>query len=311
MEVYMDQNLNLYHVFYEVANCHNFSVAAKKMYISQPAVSKSISKLEENLNTVLFHRSSKGVTLTHEGELLYRYVEQALYSLKSGEEQLRASTSQKVSKLSIGVSTTLCKYVLLPVLKNFITENPNIKITISCQSTFDTLLALQEGSIDIGLVGLPSKTDAVKNNTITYLPLKTIEDIFVATESYLAPFSMKYKGDFYKKEDFFQEAAFIMLNKENISRKHADLFLDENHIALSNVIEVDNMDLSIEFAKAGLGIACVISDFVEKDIKNGTLREMKLGHRVPKRQIGFAYPGKAPISRTMDQLIQYCQMLLI
>lgn len=307
----MDQNLNLYHVFYEVANCHNFSVAAKKMYISQPAVSKSISKLEENLNTVLFHRSSKGVTLTHEGELLYRYVEQALYSLKSGEEQLRASTSQKVSKLSIGVSTTLCKYVLLPVLKNFITENPNIKITISCQSTFDTLLALQEGSIDIGLVGLPSKTDAVKNNTITYLPLKTIEDIFVATESYLAPFSMKYKGDFYKKEDFFQEAAFIMLNKENISRKHADLFLDENHIALSNVIEVDNMDLSIEFAKAGLGIACVISDFVEKDIKNGTLREMKLGHRVPKRQIGFAYPGKAPISRTMDQLIQYCQMLLI
>lgn len=307
----MDQNLNLYHVFYEVANCHNFSVAAKKMYISQPAVSKSISKLEENLNTVLFHRSSKGVTLTHEGELLYRYVEQALYSLKSGEEQLRASISQKVSKLSIGVSTTLCKYILLPVLKNFITENPNIKITISCQSTFDTLLALQDGSIDIGLVGLPSKADAIKNNMITYLPLKTIEDIFVATESYLAPFSMKYRGDFHKKEDFFQEAVFIMLNKENISRKHADLFLDENHIALSNVIEVDNMDLSIEFAKAGLGIACVISDFVEKDIKNGTLREMKLGHRVPKRQIGFAYPDKTPISRAMDQLIQYCQMLLI
>lgn len=307
----MDQNLNLYHVFYEVANCHNFSVAAKKMYISQPAVSKSISKLEENLNTFLFHRSSKGVTLTHEGELLYRYVEQALYSLKSGEEQLRTSTSQKVSKLSIGVSTTLCKYVLLPVLKNFITENPNIKITISCQSTFDTLLALQDGSIDIGLVGLPSKADAIKNNMITYLPLKTIEDIFVATESYLAPFSMKYRGDFHKKEDFFQEAAFIMLNKENISRKHADLFLDENHIALSNVIEVDNMDLSIEFAKAGLGIACVISDFVEKDIKNGTLREMKLGHRVPKRQIGFAYPDKTPISRAMDQLIQYCQILLV
>lgn len=91
----MDQNLNLYHVFYEVANCHNLSVAAKKMYISQPAVSKAVSKLEENLNTTLFHRSSRGVSLTHEGELLYRYVEQALYSLKSGEEQLKASVSQK------------------------------------------------------------------------------------------------------------------------------------------------------------------------------------------------------------------------
>lgn len=306
----MDQNLNLYHVFYEVANCHNFSIAAKKMYISQPAISKAISKLEENLNTILFHRSSKGVTLTHEGELLYHYVEQALHSLKSGETQLKASVSQKVSHLSIGVSTTLCKYILLPILKNFMAENPNIKITISCQPTFDTLLALQEGSIDIGLVGLPPKTDTVENNILTYLPLKTIEDIFVATESYLAPFGTKYKGVNHKDEGFFQEASFIMLNKENISRKHVDIFLNENHITLSNVIEVNNMDLSIEFAKAGLGIACVISDFVEKDIKNGILREIKLGHRIPKRQIGFAYLAKTPALGAMDKLIQYCQILL-
>lgn len=306
----MEQNLNLYHVFYEVANCHNLSVAAKKMYISQPAVSKAISKLEENLNTILFHRSSKGVSLTNEGELLYRYVEQALHSLKSGEEQLKASVSQKVSQLSIGVSTTLCKYILLPVLKNFMPENPNIKITISCQPTFDTLLALQEGSIDIGLVGILPKKDMAESNMLTYLPLKTIEDIFVATESYLAPFGVKYKGIEHKKECFFREAAFIMLNKENISRKHVDVFLNENTITLSNVIEVNNMDLSIEFARAGLGIACVISDFVEKDIKNGILKEIKLGHRIPKRQIGFAYPAQAPASEAMDQLIQYCQAAL-
>ncbi len=177
----MEQNLNLYHVFYEVANCHNFSIAAKKMYISQPAISKSISKLEENLHTVLFHRSSKGVTLTREGEILYRYVEQALFSLRSGEEQLKTSASFPISQLSIGVSTTLCKYVLLPVLKDFMTQNPNIKITISCQPTLDTISALQEGSIDIGLVGIPSKAEETDNRLITYLPIKTIEDIFVAT----------------------------------------------------------------------------------------------------------------------------------
>lgn len=305
----MEHNLNLYHVFYEVANCRNFSIAAGKMYISQPAVSKAVSKLEENLNVILFHRSSKGVTLTHEGELLYRYVEQAMYSLRSGEEQLKASASQKVSQLSIGVSTTLCKYVLLPVLKNFMAENPNIKITISCQSTYDTISALQEGSIDIGLVGLPPKLNPEAGNMVTYLPLKTIDDVFVATESYLTPFA-KYKANFQKKEDFFQEAAFIMLDKENISRKHVDNFLAENHISLSNVIEVNNMDLSIEFAKAGLGIACIISDFVKNDLKNGTLREVKLGHRIPKRQIGFAYLSKVPVLGGMDKLIQYCQLSL-
>lgn len=144
---------------------------------------------------------------------------------------------------------------------------------------------------------------------VTYLPLKTIDDVFVATESYLTPFA-KYKANFQKKEDFFQEAAFIMLDKENISRKHVDNFLAENHISLSNVIEVNNMDLSIEFAKAGLGIACIISDFVKNDLKNGTLREVKLGHRIPKRQIGFAYLAKVPVLGVMDKLIQYCQLSL-
>lgn len=307
----MEQNLNLYQVFYEVANCRNFSVAAKKMYISQPAISKAVSRLEESLNTVLFSRSSRGVTLTREGEMLYRYVEQALDAIRSGEEQLQLSSSRKVSHLSIGVSTMLCKYILLPVLKRFMEENPNIKISISCQSTYDTLALLQEGSIDIGLVGLPPLADMEKDRSVTYLPLKRIEDIFVATDSYLISFQNGYKEKMQEKEsslkDTLEKASFIMLDKENISRRHVDTFLSEHQIVLQNVIEVNNMDLAIEFARAGLGIACVISDFVEKDIKNGTLRELKLGHKIPKRQIGFACLAKSAVPGTADALMQYCR----
>lgn len=320
----MEQNLNLYQVFYEVANCRNFSIAAKKMYISQPAISKAISKLEENLNTSLFLRSSRGVSLTREGELLYRYVEQALNTLKSGEEQLQISSSQKISHLSIGVSTMLCKYVLLPVLKEFMEENPNIKISISCQSTYDTLTLLQEGSIDIGLVGLPHLTAPEKNTAITYLPLRKIEDIFVATDSYLASFQSDHREKTMEKRDFLSEAmekaSFIMLNSENISRKYVDSFLTEHQITFQNVIEVNNMDLAIEFARAGLGIACVIRDFVEQDMAKGILREIKLGHRIPKRQIGFACKtadsalhdpslctAKSALPKAADALIDYCR----
>ena len=192
----MEQNLNLYRIFYEVAKCRNLSAAAKKLYISQPAVSKSISRLEENLGAVLFCRTSRGVSLTPEGELLCRHVEEALTALQSGEESLRAAQGQDIRRLSIGVSTTLCKYVLLPLLKTFIPQNPNIKITISCRPTFETIAALQNASIDIGLVGIPdtapngapvSPASAV-GHTVTYLPLKSIADIFVATDAYLAPF---------------------------------------------------------------------------------------------------------------------------
>ena len=305
----MEQNLNLYQIFYEVANCRNFSVAAKKLYISQPAISKSISKLEESLYTVLFHRSSRGVTLTAEGEMLYKHVENAMLSLRSGEEMLKISSAQGICHLSIGVSTTLCKYVLLPLLKDFIAGNPNIKITISCQSTFETIAALKEGAIDIGLVGIPSR-EISETSAVSYLPIKTIEDIFVATDAYLAPFIYKSKAEQCENETFFNDASFILLDKENISRKHADTFLAEHQHVLRNIIEVNNMDLSIEFARAGLGIACVISDFVKEDLKNGTLRELKLGHKVPKRQIGFAYPVKTPMTSAMNTLIQYYQVLL-
>ena len=115
------------------------------------------------------------------------------------------SYAQGISRLSIGVSTTLCKYILLPLLKNFIAENPNIKITISCQSTFETITALQKGSIDIGLVGIPADTTAIQSHTITYLPLKTIEDIFVTTDAYLTPLMHRYGGDYIQIKHFWRK----------------------------------------------------------------------------------------------------------
>ena len=72
----MNQNLSSYWIFYTVANAGNISKAAKELYISQPAISKSIQKLEENLGCKLFSRSSRGVVLTDEGQLLYGHVKE-------------------------------------------------------------------------------------------------------------------------------------------------------------------------------------------------------------------------------------------
>ena len=74
--------LNLYHIFYTVAKCGNISTAAGQLFISQPAISKSISKLEQNLDTTLFLRSSRGVTLTLEGELLFKQVDAAFSAIE-------------------------------------------------------------------------------------------------------------------------------------------------------------------------------------------------------------------------------------
>ena len=73
----MNQNLSSYWIFYTVANAGNISKAAKELYISQPAISKSIQKLEDGLECKLFSRSSRGVVLTDEGRLLYDHVSKA------------------------------------------------------------------------------------------------------------------------------------------------------------------------------------------------------------------------------------------
>lgn len=87
----MNQNLSSYWIFYTVANTGNISRAAKELYISQPAISKSIQKLEENLGCKLFSRSSRGVILTDEGQLLYGHVKDAFENLSLGEEKLKRS----------------------------------------------------------------------------------------------------------------------------------------------------------------------------------------------------------------------------
>ncbi|MBQ6812714.1 MAG: LysR family transcriptional regulator, partial [Agathobacter sp.] len=148
----MNQNLSSYWIFYTVANAGNISKAAKELYISQPAISKSIQKLEESLNCKLFSRSSRGVILTDEGNLLYDHVKEAFETLNVGEDKLRRSIELGVGHLQIGVSSTLCKYILLPYLNEFIKQNPHISISISCQSTNETLRLLDENKIDIGLI---------------------------------------------------------------------------------------------------------------------------------------------------------------
>ena len=168
----MEQNLSLYYVFHTVAKKGSISHAAKELYISQPAISKSIQKLEDNLNTTLFKRSSRGVTLTADGEILFQHTRDAFAALEEGEEILARHHALGVDQLRIGVSTTLCKYILLPHLQRFIKAYPHVKISISCQSTYQTLTLLEENKIDFEKVNTESEIkaqiqDLVKRRIIT------------------------------------------------------------------------------------------------------------------------------------------------
>lgn len=276
----MNQNLSSYWIFYTVANAGNISKAAKELYISQPAISKSIQKLEESLNCKLFSRSSRGVILTDEGNLLYGHVKEAFETLNQGEDKLKRSIELGVGRIQIGVSSTLCKYLLLPYLSEFIHQNPHISISISCQSTNETLRLLDENKIDIGLIGKP---DNLKGFHFDFLD--NIEDTFVASPEYLA--NLSKRG--ITKEAILSNATLMLLDKHNMTRRYIDDYFQANLISISETIDISDMGLLIDFAKIGVGVACVIKSFVAKELKKGTLEEIPLDIPIPTREVGFAY----------------------
>ena len=303
----MDQNLSLYEVFYTVAKAGNISLAAKEMYISQPAVSKSIKKLEENLETTLFLRNSRGVTLTDEGKELYRHIKIAFDSISTGEETLKNIHELGIGHVKIGVSSTLCKYILLPFLKEFVEQYPHIQITIRCQSTIHTLQLLEQNEIDIGLIGKPEE-----NKNLVCYPLGEIEDVFVSTKSYLKNLILREKNETsdvfpsHKNVDYFKLGTVLLLDKENLTRRYIDHYLSLNMIEVNHILEVTDMDLLVEFSKIGLGIGCVIKEFVKEDLDKGNLVEIPLLKPIKKREICFAHLEKYALSSSAKTFLGFC-----
>ena len=253
----MDQNLSQYRIFYAVAKAGNISRAAKELYISQPAISKSISKLEDSLNTVLYTRNSRGVQLTDEGQVLIED-----------------------------------KY-----LKGFIEQYPHIKITIESQPTTQTLSMLEQQRIDIGLV-----VEQKSAKSMNFIPVMDIEDIFVATPSYLENLKLREGAD----TDVFQSGNLMLLDKNNITRHYIDDYMSVNEIVANNLLEVTTMDLLIEFARIGLGIGCVIKEFVKEDLDSGRLAQLKLDTPIHKRTVGFLWQSSRT-SKALDTFIRFCK----
>jgi len=275
-----EQNLNLYKIFYLTATAKSLSLAARKLFISQPAISKSIRKLEDNLGVTLFVRNSKGVTLTEEGLLLFRHVEKAFDALEFGEKEIFRMNILGMKQLRIGVSTTLCKYVLLPYLKDFVNEYPHIKILIQCQSTNHTLKLLEEEKIDIGLIGKPESAKPIE-----FYSLGAIHDVFVSTKTYLDYLKQRTISE---NGSMFEAATLMLLDQENMTRQYIDTYMIENRISPNHLLEVSSMDLLIEFANIGIGIGCVIKEFIFDALASGKLMEVPMKIPIKEREIGFA-----------------------
>ena len=130
-----DLNMNSLKIFLEVANSNSFLEASNKLYVSQPAISKSMSKLEKDLNVTLFYRTNKGISFTPSGEILYNYLKKAEDLLLTCQRELTSINDIEESSLVIGVQSHIVRNYLMNKIDDFRLKHPKIVIELIDMST--------------------------------------------------------------------------------------------------------------------------------------------------------------------------------
>lgn len=289
----MIAKLDLYKVFCEVAKFQNFSKAAKKLFMTQPAVSQSIMQLEGELEIRLFTRTSKGVMLTAEGQLLYEYVNSGINLINSGEKKLQDAKDLMLGELKIGVGDTISKYFLLPYLEKFHNNSPNIKLRIMNRTTLELCTMIKSGEIDIALCNLP-----IKDPSLEIHKCMDVQDVFVCGKTYREKLS---------KALSFEEIAklpLILLEHKSNSRQYVENFILSKGVKITPDIELGSHDLLLDFARINLGVACVVKEFSMEYLKSKVLYEVETVEKIPKRGIGFCFLRELSLSSASTRFVE-------
>ena len=269
----MSVKLESYRVFKEVAEVGNITAAAQALYISQSAVSQSIKQLENDLQTRLFSRNSRGVTLTAEGRMLYEYVRSAIGLLETGEEKLSQTRELQMGQLIIGASDTVTSQFLLPYLDSFHREHPAIHIQIISGRSHKVLGLLQSGKVDIAFASTPNE------GSFETIPCFATHSIFVASPDYPCDFNHIYT--LAEIADF----PLILLERKASSRLYLEKYFLQNGLRLNPEIELGARSLLVDLAAIGFGVAGVTEEFVRRDMENGRLRKLETTFDIPPRSV--------------------------
>lgn len=223
----MKADLSLYRVFVAVADEGSFVRAAARLFLTQPAVSQAVQRMEMQTGAKLFIRGRRGVRLTREGELLYRHASAALAMLEAGEQQLARVQNLEAGTLRLGAADTITKEFLLPFLSAFRTLHPGVQLQVTNRTSVQLVQKVLDGRLDMAVVNLP-----VENERLCVRPILQVHDIFVAGHAFA-----HLKGKTLSPAELAAQPL-AMLEQAANSRRYVDSFFARCGVQLSPQIEL-------------------------------------------------------------------------
>lgn len=289
-----DINLNLYKTFINIYESKSISKAAKKMFISQPAVSLNLKSLESQLGIKLFTKEHQNYIPTNNGTELYNALKISLNSLEIADNIIFNKEVFK-GKIKIGVQSHIFTALISKLLKSFKSRYPEIEFEVNSRSTNEMI-----GGLDINYLDIVFDTYPISrpSENIVIEPITKMDNIFYCKSDMDFP-------DKIKVEDLNNFPLILPLD----SSKH----IDELKKAIGNVemlpiITCGTSESIRDLVKEGLGIGYSIRDFLSQDLANGVIREIQTDKELPLSEIYCCY-NKATINRIskcfLDYLIDY------
>lgn len=287
-------NLELYRIFYITAKMGSISKAAKELFTSQPAISQSIKQLEEKLGGQLFYRNARGVSLTAEGKVLFRYIEQGYDMMQTAERKFFELKQMSAGQLRISVCSAVCKYDLLESITQYNQCYPNIQIHIKDEPSQEIARLLNVGEIDIGILNISS----LDENNAKVIRNIQIQDCFVAGKKYQSRL-----GEPVSIQLLAKDYPLILLERGGSTRKYIDEYYRSHGVEVIPQIELSNLDLIVEFAIKGLGVACVAKNYVQRELQRGLLFEVDVEEKIPLRSLAMVSKKEMPLSTAAQKFI--------
>lgn len=292
-------NLDLYKVFYTVAKCGSLTRAAEELYISQPAVSRSIKQLETQLGVSLFTRTHRGMQLSaNGGKIIFEEVERALKLLSDAQNRISEMKTSATGTIRIGASDTIFEYFLADKIVEFNERFPAVKIELMADVTPQTIEKLKADKCDVAFVNLPIDNEPELK---LYGNCMRLNDIFVTSEKYAELTTGEVGFETLKKYPL------ILIEQNTVSRRSFDNFLSSIGVNLEPSIEVGSWDLMKRLVSRGMGIGVIPRQYVENALQDGSLLEIKTDIALPVRSVGMLLPRHAPLSYALHCFIDEFQ----
>ncbi len=285
-------------VFHTVARLLSFTKAADALHMTQPAVTFQVRQLEEYFNTRLFDRTHNRISLTHVGEVVFKYAEQIFERYAEMENTVKQMTGDVSGVLMLGASTTIAEYLLPALLGDFKNQYPEVRIRLRVSNTEGIVSMVEDNVIDLGVVEAP-----VSNKSLAVELCRM--DQLVA----VLPPGHELTGQASVSIGELSRYPYICREEGSGTREVINEYLNQHDLALCNlnvVMELGSPESIKGAVAAGMGVSILSQVTLNKELQLGTLTAVPLSPPL-KRPFSFVHQKQKFRLRSVDELLSFAR----